>query len=81
MNQKDVYALRMMAGACFDCGECTAVCPGILKEHNLTLQGFAYSPELYEECVRCGVCFEVCPKGIDGIRIAEKAEEALLANN
>lgn len=77
MDSKVVYQLRMLAGACFDCGECTAVCPAILKSHNMTLQGFAYSPELYEECMRCGACTEVCPKGIDGVEIAEKAEEAM----
>lgn len=75
MDAKKVYKLRMMAGACFDCGECTLVCPSVLKNHHLTLQGFAYSPELYEECVRCGACNEVCPKGIDGIAIAEQSEE------
>lgn len=79
MNAKDVYALRMMAGACFDCGACIEVCPTILREHRFTLQGFAYSPEFYEECVRCGACFEVCPKGIDGIAIAERAEQASAA--
>ena len=56
------------------------MCPAILKDHNMTLQGFAYSPELYEECMRCGACTEVCPKGIDGVEIAEKAEEAMRQN-
>ena len=76
ITDKDVLMkIRMLAGACMSCDDCVSQCD-FLTRHHMNLQGFAYSPEFADDCLLCGKCYEVCPRGIDGCDIANMAMDA-----
>lgn len=54
---------------CIHCNLCRKNCL-FLEKYKMDLAGFAERPELAYHCFLCGKCAEVCPKGIDGRRIA-----------
>ncbi len=74
-DKKKLMDIRMLAGACMGCDDCIEQCDFLMR-HNMNLQGFAYSPEFADECLLCGKCYEVCPRGIDGCDIANMAMDA-----
>lgn len=57
------------ADRCIHCGTCTRNCR-FLKKYKIDLAGLSVRPELAYSCFLCGRCKEVCPKDIDGARIA-----------
>lgn len=57
------------AGRCIHCGACTRNCL-FLEKYKIDLAGFAERPELAYSCFLCGRCKAVCPKDIDGVRMA-----------
>lgn len=57
------------ADRCIHCGACTRNCR-FLEKYGADLEGFAKRPELAYSCFLCGRCKAVCPKDIDGARIA-----------
>lgn len=57
------------ADRCIHCGACTKSC-NFLEKYGINLTGFARRPELAYSCFLCGRCKAVCPKDIDGARIA-----------
>ncbi len=57
------------ADRCIHCGACTKSC-GFLEKYGIDLAGFAKRPELAYSCFLCGRCKALCPKDIDGARIA-----------
>lgn len=59
----------MEINSCVHCGLCTKNCV-FLEKYGLDLAGFAQRPDLAFSCFLCGKCKAVCPKDIDGIKIA-----------
>ena len=57
------------ANRCIHCKACTKNCR-FLEKYGLDLAGFSERPELAYSCFLCGRCKAVCPKDIDGERIA-----------
>lgn len=57
------------ADRCIHCGACTKSCR-FLEKYKIDLAGLAEHPELAYSCFLCGRCKAVCPKDIDGARIA-----------
>lgn len=54
---------------CIGCNLCTKSCT-FLKKHSMNLRDFAVREDLAYHCFLCGRCTAVCPKGIDGQKIA-----------
>ncbi|GFI51572.1 2-phospho-L-lactate guanylyltransferase [Lachnospiraceae bacterium] len=54
---------------CIHCKMCTRNCR-FLEKYGIDLAGMAERPELAYSCFMCGRCKAVCPKDIDGARIA-----------
>lgn len=54
---------------CIHCGKCTGNCE-FLQKYDLDLAGFAKRKDLAYHCFLCGKCKTVCPKKIDGRKIA-----------
>lgn len=57
------------ADRCIRCGTCTRNCY-FLEKYGINLKEFSEYPELAYSCFLCGRCKAVCPKDIDGARIA-----------
>ena len=57
------------ADRCIHCGACTDSCR-FLEKYKIDLAGLSERPGLAYSCFLCGRCKEVCPKDIDGARIA-----------
>lgn len=53
---------------CLHCGKCTEACV-LLREYNLDLPALARQPALWYNCMLCGYCAAVCPRGIDGAAV------------
>ncbi len=57
-NKTNLFAVRIEAGQCNDCGRCTRVCPTFsIDEASLAKGGTRLS------CCKCGRCVDECPTG------------------
>jgi ferredoxin-type protein NapH len=57
-NKTNLFAVRVEAGRCNDCGRCTRVCPTFsIDEASLGKGGTRLS------CCKCGRCVDECPTG------------------
>ena len=65
---------------CVQCGLCTKDCL-FLQKYNIDLKEFHEKPELSYHCFLCGKCKTVCPKKIDGRKIALLNRRKLVENN
>ncbi len=93
LNDEAAQVLRMAVPdlqACYQCGECTAVCPWSPRQEGFSprrllrrLQlgtGFT-DPDLWR-CTACAACTQVCPRGIDPPLLVRAARhEALQRQN
>ncbi len=52
---------------CSGCSACASVCPGNCIEMRADEQGFRYPHINYEECLRCGLCEQVCEKAVKNV--------------
>lgn len=62
---------------CIHCGKCTRHCL-FLEKYKIDLKELAEKPELAYHCFLCGTCKDVCPKGIDGKKIALDMRENIV---
>ena len=59
----------MDVNECLHCGKCKKHC-AFLEKYDMDLEAFAHHPEVAYSCFLCGKCREVCPKDIDGAKLA-----------
>lgn len=69
IDTKEDMAAWYGADRCIHCGLCTKNCR-FLEKYNIDLAGLFERRELSYSCFLCGRCKAVCPKEIDGARIA-----------
>ena len=72
--------LKEEVSDCISCGLCTRKCD-FLKKYNINLAEFTERKDLAYHCFLCGECERVCPKDIDGKKIALMMRENSVANN
>ena len=69
------------ASSCIHCKLCTKNCD-FLKKYNMDLEGFSNRNDLAYNCFLCGKCKGICPKDIDGKKIAlDMRKEIVKINN
>lgn len=71
---------KQLAQNCIHCGLCTKKCQ-FLKKYQLDLQSFAEHPELAYHCFLCSDCSLVCPKKIDGRKVALEMRRSSVESN
>lgn len=65
----DKNVLKTTIKNCIHCKLCTRTCD-FLKKYDMDLADFAKRDDLKFSCFLCGKCNEVCPKDLDGRKIA-----------
>ena len=55
--------LKIHEDRCKGCGYCVASCPrkALFTADGINAKGYAYARVDRKKCVRCGVCYNVCP--------------------
>ncbi len=69
----------IQANDCIECGKCTSNCI-FLEKYKMNLKEFSQNEKLAYHCFLCGTCKEVCPKSIDGKKIAVAMRETQIKN-
>lgn len=59
---------------CIDCDICQKNC-AFLEKYKINLKGFSEKPDLAYHCFMCGRCQKVCPKNLNGRRLALEFRE------
>lgn len=65
---------------CVSCGACTARC-AFLQRHELDFHDPAQFTALADHCFLCGECTRVCPQGVDGAALMQRARRETVRAN
>ena len=65
---------------CIHCNLCKKHC-SFLEKYDIDLSEFEKRPELAYHCFLCGKCKEVCPRDIDGRKIAQEHRQKYVQKN
>ncbi|MEG0249265.1 MAG: heterodisulfide reductase-related iron-sulfur binding cluster [Peptostreptococcus sp.] len=71
---------KMISKECIHCNKCKNNCD-FLKKYDLDLMGVEDRLDLAYHCFMCGKCKIVCPKDIDGRKIAQKLRDETVKQN